>query len=88
MICPRREILYTWYQYVLLVQIVITLDEMHSSAVLSLLVFFCEIAVGVGVSVERDDQLAGKRSHDGDPPGELCGPRPVYKYPRCTSRKI
>ena len=34
--------------------IVIALDEMHSSALLSLLVFFCDIAVGVGESVERD----------------------------------
>ena len=53
------------------------LDEMHSSTVLSLLDFFCDVAVGVGGSVERDDQLAGiKRSHDGDPPGELGCPRP------------
>ena len=32
----------------------IALDEMHSSAVLSLLFFFCEVAVGVDASVERD----------------------------------
>ena len=36
-------------------QIVVALDEMHSIAVLRLLVFFfCEVAVGVGASVERD----------------------------------
>ena len=34
--------------------IVIALDEMHSSAVLSFIVFFSEVAVGVGGSVERD----------------------------------
>ena len=39
------------------IRIVIALDEMHSRAVLSLLVFFCEVAVGVRASVERD-QLA------------------------------
>ena len=36
------------------IHIVIALDEMHSSTVLSLLVFFCEVTVGVGASVERD----------------------------------
>lgn len=34
--------------------IVIALEEMHSNAVLSLLVFFCDVAVGVGASAERD----------------------------------
>ena len=34
--------------------IVIALNEMRSSAVLGLLVFFCDVAVGVGVNVERD----------------------------------
>ena len=36
-------------------KIVIALDGMHSSAVLSLFcLFFCEVAVGVGGSDERD----------------------------------
>ena len=36
------------------VRIVIALDEMYSSGVLSLLVFCLIVAVGVGASVEKD----------------------------------
>ena len=49
--------------------VVIALDEMHSSAVVSLLVlFFCQVAVGVGASVEKRPVGTGT---DGTPAGEV-----------------
>ena len=42
---------------VMFIMIVVALDEMHSSAVLSLLVFFCEVAVGVD---ERDQSASAQ----------------------------
>ena len=35
----------------------IALDEMHSSAVLSLIAFFCDVAVGVGEIDERGQSV-------------------------------
>ena len=49
------------------VRIVIALDEMYSSGVLSLLVFCLIVAVGVGGSVEKDQSVGTGR--DGTPAG-------------------